>query len=125
VASARSMLLLTAMLAPFIECYWFLATQLETLTADGGTKARDLTAAFFDMGSSNHGLLYYPCYSADMVNNALKCLGKSGEGYLVTDAGGKITVGEGKQEQLKAWAQSLEDMRRTIDLSSQVRTELS
>jgi thioester reductase-like protein/1-acyl-sn-glycerol-3-phosphate acyltransferase len=125
VASARSMLLLTAMLAPFIECYWFLATQLETLTADGGTKARDLIAAFFDMGSSNHGLLYYPCYSADMVNNALKCLGKSGEGYLVTDAGGKITVGEGKQEQLKAWAQSLEDMRRTIDLSSQVRTELS
>lgn len=122
VASARSMLLLTVMLAPFIECYWFLATQLEKLTADGGIKARDLILAFFKLSQSNRGLLHAPCYSADMVNNALKCLGASGEGITVTDAGGKITVAEGQQEKLKKWAEALEDLRGSIDLSVQVRT---
>jgi glycerone phosphate O-acyltransferase/fatty acyl-CoA reductase len=121
VASARSMLLLTVMLAPFIECYWFLASQLEKLTANGGIKARELVAAFFELSRSNRGLLHAPCYSADMVNNALKCLGKRGEGFLITDDSGKITIAEGKEEELKKWARGLEDLRGSIDLSIQVR----
>ena len=81
-----------------------------------------MIAAFFKVTSSSRGLMYAPCYSADMVNNALKCLGKRGEGFTVTDDGGKITVAEGKEDQLKKWAEALEDLRGSTDLSIQVRT---
>ena len=43
-----------------------------------------------------------------------------GEGFTVTDAAGKITVAEGKEEKLKKWAESLEDLRGSIDMSIQV-----
>lgn len=123
VASARRFALLKEMLAPFVEAYWFLATQLGSLTTGGGIKARDLVSKFFEVGGSNHGLLYFPYCSADMVNNALKCLGKSGEGLLQTDSGGKITIVPGKEGALKKWAEALEDLRGSIDLSSQAEKE--
>ena len=41
---------------------------------------------------------------------------------LDTDGSGTLTVAEGKEDQLKKWAEALEDLRASTDLSIQVRT---
>ena len=48
VKSARSFDLLSRMLAPFVECYWFLGAQLPALLEES-PKERQLVSNFFNV----------------------------------------------------------------------------
>ena len=85
VKSARSFDLLSRMLAPFVECYWFLGAQLPALLEES-PKERQLVSNFFNVrpaasrgadgacltptgdwgqvAASNAGLLHSQIYSA-------------------------------------------------------------